>query len=126
MEEDSEKLNLFLEEYEEIRRHLEKEFAEEARTDLYTDRITLIVKIAEYVFREEETVKKEIGDVMGGKVLELESERLLKKGFSQGIPLGKEQVVIRMGERGYNIETISDATGFSVEQMKKILNNQND
>ena len=86
MEKDSEKLNLFLEEYEEIRRHLEKEFAEEARTDLYTDRITLIVKIAEYVFREEETVKKEIGDVMGGKVLELESERLLKKGFSQGIP----------------------------------------
>lgn len=52
MEEDSEKLNLFLEEYEEIRRHLEKEFVEEARTDLYTDLITLIVKIAEYVFRE--------------------------------------------------------------------------
>ena len=84
---------------------------------MYSNLITLIVKIAEYIFRKEEIVKKGIDDVMGGKVLELESERLLKKGKSQGIPLGKEEVVLRMGERGYNLETISDATGFSIDQL---------
>ena len=136
LEEDSEKLHLFLKEYEEIRLHLEKEFEE--YTELYTDLITLIVKIAEYIFRKEEIVKKGIGDVMGGKVLELESERLYKKGFAQGITQGitqgipqgvsqeKEDVVIRMGKRGYNVETIADATELSVDQIKKILENRKD
>lgn len=140
LEENSEKLDLFLEEYEEIRLHLEKEFAE--YTDLYTDLIALIVKISDYIFRKEEIIKKGIGDVMGGKVLELESERLYKKGFAQGIIQGitqgitqgipqgisreKEDVVVRMGKRGYNVETIADATDLSVDQIKKILENRKD
>ena len=33
-------------------------------------------QFADYVFREEENARKGIGDVMGEKVLELESERL--------------------------------------------------
>ena len=36
----------------------------------------LIVKIADYIFSKEEDVRKGIGETMGGKVLELESERL--------------------------------------------------
>ena len=67
---------------------------------------------------------------MGGKVLELESERLYKKGFAHGITQGvsheKEDVVIRMGKRGYNVETITDATELSVDQIKKILENRRD
>jgi len=34
----------------------------------------------EYIFRKEEDVRKGIGDIMGGKVLELESERLKAEG----------------------------------------------
>ena len=36
----------------------------------------LIIKIADYICRNEKTVRKGIGEIMGGKVLELESERL--------------------------------------------------
>ena len=41
-----------------------------------TDLTKLIIKIADYIFRGEDNVRKGIGDIMGGKVLELESERL--------------------------------------------------
>ena len=38
----------------------------------------------EYIFRKEEDVRKGIGDIMGGKVLELESERLKAEGMIAG------------------------------------------
>ena len=48
----------------------------------------LIVKIADYIFREEDDVRKGIGDIMGGKVLELESERLKAEGLQEGMIAG--------------------------------------
>lgn len=63
-----------------IRVNLEKELAETKKTELYTDLTNLIVKIADYIFRNEENLRKGIGDIMGGKVLELESERLKAEG----------------------------------------------
>ena len=45
-----------------------------------TDLTKLIIKIADYIFRGEDNVRKGIGDIMGGKVLELESERLKAEG----------------------------------------------
>ena len=65
-----------LNEYEEIRVKLEKELTGSGRSELYTDLIKLIVKISDYIFQDEEKIQKGIGDAMGGKVLELESERL--------------------------------------------------
>ena len=47
---------------------------------MYTDLTKLIIKIADYIFRGEDNVRKGIGDIMGGKVLELESERLKAEG----------------------------------------------
>ena len=44
----------------------------------------LIVKISDYIFREENDVRKGIGEIMGGKVLELESERLKAEGQAIG------------------------------------------
>ena len=49
----------------------------------------LIVKIADYIFRREEDVRKGIGDIMGGKVLELESERLKAEGRTEGEAIGQ-------------------------------------
>ena len=46
---------------------------------MYTNLTKLIVKIADYIFQKEEQVRKGIGDIMGGKVLELESERQKEK-----------------------------------------------
>ena len=65
-----------LNEYEEIRINLGMELSGADKTVLYMNLNQLIIKIADYICRNEEVVRKGIGDVMGGKVLELESERL--------------------------------------------------
>ena len=41
----------------------------------------LIIRIADYILRDSQTVRKGFGKVMGGKVLELESDKLIKKGI---------------------------------------------
>ena len=49
-----------------------------------TDLTKLIIKIADSIFCEDDNVRKGIGDIMGGKVLELESERLKAEGKAIG------------------------------------------
>ena len=89
IEEDSEKLQRLLKEYETIRMNLEKELSMSGRSDLYTDLNRLIVRISDYIFRKEEKIKKGVDEVMGGKVLQLESERLLELGEARGKIIGK-------------------------------------
>ena len=73
-------LQVLLNEYDEIRINLEKELTKTGKAELYTNLTKLIVKIADHIFEKEENIRKGIGDVMGGKVLELESERLKAEG----------------------------------------------
>lgn len=80
MRKNLELLQILLDEYDEIRINLEKELTETGKAELYTNLAKLIVKIADYIFEKEEDIRKGIGDVMGGKVLELESERLKAEG----------------------------------------------
>ena len=67
---------------------MEKELTETGKSELYTDLTKLIVKIADYIFSKEEDVRKGIGDIMGGKVLELESERIKAAGIQEGMIAG--------------------------------------
>ena len=80
MRKNLELLQILLDEYDEIRINLEKELTETGKAELYTNLTKLIVKIADYIFEKDEDIRKGIGDVMGGKVLELESERLKAEG----------------------------------------------
>lgn len=68
---------------------------------MYTDLTKLIIKIADYIFLEEDNVRKGIGDIMGGKVLELESERLKAEGKAigraEGETIGQVQGEVRLG-----------------------------
>ena len=68
---------------------------------MYTDLTKLIIKIADYIFLEEDNVRKGIGDIMGGKVLELESERLKAEGKAigraEGEAIGQVQGEVRLG-----------------------------
>ena len=78
----------------------------------------LIIKIADYICKNEEMVRKGIGKVMGGKVLELESERLERlrketeakaemRGEIRGEARGEERLSIlidRLIEEGRNEE----------------------
>ena len=88
---------MLLNEYEDIRVNLEKELTETGKSELYTDLTKLIVKIADYIFRKEEDVRKGIGDIMGGKVLELESERLKAEGRTEGEGIGQARGETRLG-----------------------------
>ena len=102
---------VFLNEYEEIRVNLEEELTEIGKSELYTDLTKLIIKIADYIFREEDNVRKGIGDIMGGKVLELESERLKAEGKAIGRAEGEA-----IGQaRG---EVIGQARGEAIGQIQ--------
>ena len=60
----------------------------------FSDLIGLITRISDHIFRNEEEVRKGIGEVMGGHVLELESEkraRLMAEAKEQDEALGREQ-----------------------------------
>ena len=94
MSENPELFQNLLNEYEEIRANLIKELSGEDKAVLYMDLNKLIIKIADYICQSEEVVRKGIGEIMGGKVLELESERLLAEGKAIGEAKGEERLSI--------------------------------
>ena len=58
---------------------------------------------------------------MGGEVLVLESEKLIRKGMQQGIQTNIAETVIRMRKTGkFTEEDISLATGLGLEAIRKI------
>lgn len=83
------KLQLLLAEYTDIRIQLEKVLRQEEQSILYTDLVNLIIKISDYILESEERIMKGVCDAMGGKVLELESERLLRVGRAEGLSEGR-------------------------------------
>ena len=87
----------------------QKELTETGKSELYTDLTKLIIKIADYIFRKEEDIRKGIGDIMGGKVLELESERLKAEGRTEGEAIGQVQGETRLGSLDY----------FRIRELKK-------
>ena len=60
--------------------------------------VKLITKISDYILKSEKRVKKKVSDVMGGKVLELESERLIRIGKAEGLAEGKAEGESLLGE----------------------------
>lgn len=82
--ENEEELKQLLNEYDKIRVKLEETLIENQKSALYTDLIKLIIKISNYVLQEEPEIKKGVEKIMGGKVLQLEPERLEKKGINIG------------------------------------------
>mgnify|MGYP000853365425 CR=1 FL=1 len=89
MSEDPQLFQELLNEYEVIRSKLEAEITESGRSELFSDLIGLITRISDHIFRNEEKVRKGIGETMGGKVLELESERLRAEGKVLGESIGE-------------------------------------
>ena len=85
LEENNEVLQGMLEEYKEIEGYLEQELLDQGKEKAYRDLIELISRIADYIFADREKIKEGIGDIMGGNVLELESDRLIKKGMERGL-----------------------------------------
>ena len=115
---DSEKWKELLDEYAKIEKYLEKNFLEKGNEKAYRDMVELIIRIADYVFRDKEKVRKGFGDVMGGKVLELESDKLIQRGIEKGIQQG-----IAMERK--NTELARRKAEAEIQRLKKLLEEQN-
>lgn len=111
---DSKKRKEFLDEYEKIEKYLEMKFLDNGNEKAYRDMIELIIRIADYVFRDREEIKKGFGDVMGGKVLELESDKLIQRGIEQGI----EQGIAMERKR-------TEAAEAEIRRLRKLLEERN-
>lgn len=104
--EDRTELKKLLEEYTSIERYLEQELLDKGREKAYRDLIELIERIAEYIFAEEDSVKEGIGDIMGGKVLELQSDKLIKKGREEAREEGIKVLVESLEKYGVSRELL--------------------
>ena len=129
LDQDEEKLKILLDEYADIQRKLHESLLNQDMEEYYTDMVSFITKVSDYIFRDSEKTKKGLEKTMGGEVLELESEKLIRKGRQQGIQQGMQQgietniaeTVIRMRNTGkFTEEDISLATGLGLEAIRKI------
>ena len=73
-----------LDDFREINRRLEDASEKEQKSHFYMDMIVLIEKIADYIIPKDNDIRKGLGEIMGGKILKLQSEELLEQGEAKG------------------------------------------
>ena len=102
------KLEQLLTDYQKINDALEQ-CTNDKKSTLYIDMITLIEKIADHIIpKDNENVRERLGDIMGGKILQLESERLREEeridAIRNMVSLGltKEKILTVYSEEEYN------------------------
>ena len=90
--EDEELCKRLFEEYGLIQRYLKETYLQKGQEKAFRDVMELINRITDYIFSKEENIRKELSEIMGGQVLELESDRLIKKGEQIGLERGEAAV----------------------------------
>ena len=129
IEKDPAKLRNLLEEYAAIVRKLKEDILEKGKEAQYRYLIEVIKRIADYIFANSEITRKGVDDVMGGKVLDLKTDKLIKEirdEYKDELKAEvKTEVVIHMLKRGRStLEEIAADTDLSLEQVKKIKEEQ--
>ena len=78
--------------------------------------IVLIEEIANYIIPEDNAIRKELGEIMGGKILKLRSEELPEQGEAKGKLEGRLE-----GKRDERLEAIQNMLdlGLTKEQILK-------
>ena len=115
----SKKLEQLLTDYQKISDALEQ-CTDDKKSALYIDIIILIEKIADHIIpKDNENVRERLGDIMGGKILQLESERLLEKGQLLGEAKGRAAGLIQ-GQAEGRIQ--GQAEGRKTERIEAIQN----
>lgn len=101
----------------------------------------VIIKIADYIFADSEKTKKGVDRIMGGKVLELKTDKLIneirqdvKEEVKEEVKAEvkekvkaetKEEIVICMLKRGKStLEEIAADTQMPIEQVERIKKEQ--
>ncbi|MFR3412254.1 MAG: hypothetical protein ACLTS1_06905 [Coprococcus sp.] len=112
-------INEMLEECRIINDRLFDEFGTNEK-QLYLDLAEMFEDVANHIFAKQSDLRKEIGEIMGGRILELESERLLRTGEEKGEEKAKLDIAKKMLERGFSLEDIQFSTGLSKEKLEEI------
>ena len=113
----SKKLEQLLTDYQKISDALEK-CTDDKKSTLYIDMIALIEEIADYIIpKDNEKVRERLGDIMGGKILKLESERLRELGEAKGRAEGRIQGQAE-GRKTERIEAIQNMIKYDVSKEK--------
>ncbi len=104
-----------------LRLHKEEELSDNELVDIMGFVNTIITHITNGNHNEERLV-----NIMGGTVIETESEKLIRQGISQGISQGKVQMIIEMGlEDGLDdtiiLKRLQDKVGLSLEKAAAYL-----
>ena len=104
---DSDDFQQLMNEYQSIKQYLTEKLYNEKKENLYLTIIELSNKIIDYIFADNLPARKGLGDIMGGQVLELATDRLveesIQKGIQQGIETGMQQGIQKGMQQG--IET---------------------
>ena len=97
---DSDDFQQLMDEYQSIKQYLTEKLYNEKKENLYLTIIELSNKIIDYIFADNLPVRKGLGDIMGGQVLELATDRLVEESIQKGIQQGISQ------ERESSIRTL--------------------
>ena len=102
------KLEQLLTDYQKINDALEQ-CMDDKKSTLYIDMITLIEEIADHIIpKNSEKIRERLGNIMGGKILQLESERLREEERIDAIrnmikyDVSKEKILQDYSEEEYN------------------------
>lgn len=115
IEKSEERMEALYAEYKEIESDLCK-FLQDKKPGLLVDLMKIIKNVADYVLRDHQSTRKELDQIMGGKVLELESERLLSEGEKKGIT----KTALNMIKQKYPPMQISEITGLSIQEVERL------
>lgn len=121
LEQDKKKLRELLEEYAEMRKRMEETLLVKNNSGLYMDLCKLILRITNYIFdMEQSSAGKGIGDIMGGKVLELYTEERYREGMEKGMEKGVLKTLADLVADGMlTIAQAAQRAGMSVSEFQE-------
>ena len=88
--------------------------------NIFLNLTKLMQKVIDYVLRKYDITRKELDKNMGGKILELESERLLELGKAEGNRECLKKSVANLKKKGYNNNQISDLLDVPVGELEAL------
>ena len=122
IEESKERLDAFLKELESIRKRLERETVKKNKALLYKDLTKLMTDISDYLLANQNKMRKEVQKTMGGEILELPSEKLIKKAKREGRQEGTIKTLVSLVKKGtISIKQAADQLGESEEKFNSRL-----
>ena len=84
--------------------------------------IELSGDVIKEIAQKYENVRKGVGDMMSGALIETEARNILQQGIQQGINEAKVKTAVKLLKRGkLTVEEIAEDTGLSVEEIEQLV-----